>query len=306
MANITVDQVKEALQTPELKTAIIGLVEPDVLAAVKAKGISVRTKEEDMALLQNHEKNVIPGLVSAQISDKIKEVWDKVDNDVFEITGLKKEPTEKTYEFNKKVIKELKEKIEKAKKDGDPVLKDELEALKKSLKEKEGYVAPGEVEKLRSDFAKERLSITLNSALERKPIAIPAHITDEKQKQAYVANQRKMLSGDFMSRFTVKQTDGKTVYYEGDKLLTNSSDASPMTEEQIIEQYYSTYFVPEKKSGGGAGSGAGGAASDPTEASLKNKEQLMVYLQEVKKLTVGSPAYLKEYERIRKDQGIPE
>lgn len=307
MAEITVDQVKEALQKPEIKTAIIPVIEPDVITAIKAKGISVRTKDEDTALLQNHEKNVIPGLVEQQIKSEIAKIHTKYEEDIFEITGLRKEQDEKAYVFNKRILKDLKEKVAKAEKAGDQVLKDELLSLQAKLKGYEGFVSPDEVSKLKENFHKEKLTLSVSTALDKKPIAIPAHITDEKQKQTYAANQRKMLAGDFMGRFTVKQSsDGKTVYYEGDKLLTNTADASPMTEEQIIDAYYASYFVPVKGSAGGAGGSAGGGAADPTEASLKTKEQLMTYLQDVRKLMLGSAEYRKEYDRIKKDQGIPE
>jgi hypothetical protein len=113
-----------------------------------------------------------------------------------------------------------------------------------------------------------------------------------------------MLRSNFMGRFTAKQNgEGKTVYYEGEKLLTNTADASPMTEEQIIDFYYSGYFVPTKAAGG-AGSGAGAGTSDPNEANLKTKSDVMTYLQDVKKLIVGGVDYNKEYQRIITAYGI--
>lgn len=294
---VTIDQVKEALQTPEIKTEVLNLI--------KADGFVIRSKDEDATYIANHEKNVIPGLVSQQIGDKIKEVHDRYDQDIFDATGLKKDPNEKTYEFTKRVLKNLKEQAEKAGKDGDKVLRDQLNDLTTKLKGYDGYVAPDEVNKIKSEYEKKEITFRVTSSLDKKPIAAPAHITDEKGKQAYAATQRNLLRTDFMGRFTAKQNgDGKTVYYEGETLLTNTADASPMTEEQIIDKYYGSYFVPEKKPAGGAGSGASGGSGDPGEATLKTKADVMTYLQDVKKLIVGGRDYNKEFQRIMQEQGI--
>ncbi|MBL7738712.1 MAG: hypothetical protein JNK14_05795 [Chitinophagaceae bacterium] len=303
---LTIEQVKEALQKPELKTAVLAELETDVLTGIKAKGMIVRTKDEDTQFLANYETNIIPEKVKAVIGDKVREVHEMYDKDILEVTGLKKDPTEKTYEFNKRVLKTLAEKAAKAATGGDQVLKDQIADLTSKLKGYEGYVSPDEVGKLKEGYFKEKILSAVTGSLDKKPIAVPAHITDEKQKQAYVDVQRNMMKQDFISRFTAKQnSDGKTVYYEGETLLTNAADASPMNEQQIIEKYYSGYFVPEKKSAGGAGSGAGtGAGSDPGEANLKSKADIDKYLQEIKKLIPGGIDFNKERKRIMTEQGI--
>ena len=63
----------------------------------------LRTPEEENTFLENHKKSVIDTEISA--------VHKKYDDDIFEITGQRKETSEKTYDFNKKVLKSFKEKV---------------------------------------------------------------------------------------------------------------------------------------------------------------------------------------------------
>jgi hypothetical protein len=305
---LTVEQIQEAITAkPELKTAVIGSLKEDFLTSLKSEGVTVRKKEEEAEFLSNYEKNIIPGKVEAEIGAKIKAVHDQYDNDLFELTGERKQPTEKTYEFMKRKLTEMKEKAGKGGKD-DPVLADQIKELQSKLKQYEGYVAPDEVQKIKDSHFKENINFRLTAALEKKPIAVPAHITDEKQKQDYIAMQRNMIRADFMGRFTAKQnSEGQTVYYDGETLLTNEANASAMTEEQIIEKNYTGYFVPPAKPAGGAGSGASGSGkgADANEASLKTKAEVQEYLNK-KGLITGGQEFNKEYLRICKDYAITE
>jgi hypothetical protein len=300
---ITVEQITaEFTAQPELKTALIGLVESDVLTGLKSKGLVVRTKDEETEFINNYEKNVI--------GPKIKSVHDQYDNDLFELTGEKKLPTEKTYEFMKRKLTALK--AESKAGNNDPVLADEIKALSAKLKERENYVAPDEVEKIKGKYFADSVSLRLGSSLDKKAISVPAHITDEKAKQSFIETQRRFIKNDFVSRFTAKQNDsGEIVYYEGDKLLTDAKTAAPKTEQQLIDESYSGYFVPDKKPAAGAGSGSGGSGKEPdaNEATLKTKEDVLNYLTnkfEPEGIRQGNPKFNSEYGRIIKDYAITE
>lgn len=307
---ITIDQINAELQAqPELKTAIIGSLKNDFLEGIKAEGVSIRTKDEETEFLSNYEKNVIPTKVQAEIGQKIKEVHDKYDADLLELLGEKKLPTEKTYDFMKRKLTEMK--ASKAKGNDDPVLADQIKEMTEKLKQYENYVAPEEVEKIKGKYFSDHVSLRLANSLDKKPIAVPAHITDEKAKQQFIETQRRFIKQDFLSRFTAKQDDqGHIVYYDGDKLLTDAKSAAPLTEEKLIEQHYTGYFVPEKKVVTGAGSGKTDPKEvDTNEANLKTKDQVHAYLKtkfEPKGISIGNPEYTKEYSRIIKDYAIVE
>lgn len=88
------------------------------------KKFVVRTEEEETIFLTNHAKEV----EEKNIGPKIGEVHSRYDEDIFAVTGLKKNPTEKTYDFVKRVMGEFKTKAEKS-----SVLEKEIGDLKKQI-----------------------------------------------------------------------------------------------------------------------------------------------------------------------------
>jgi hypothetical protein len=99
----------------------------DALKYIETKGDSkfvVRTEEEDATFLTNHAKEV----EEKTIGPKISELHSRYDSDIFAVTGLKKETTEKTYDFVKRVMAEFKTKAEKS-----SVLETEIADLKKQI-----------------------------------------------------------------------------------------------------------------------------------------------------------------------------
>lgn len=289
---------------PELKSGLIGALREDVLAVLKTDGV-YRTKEEEQAFLSNYEKTVIPQKVDAEIGNKIRETYDRLDKDIEEVTGLKKGPHEKTYEFNKRVLAKLKTDAA-AGKGGDEVLRQQLEAAQKELEQRKDYVPKTELEKLQEQYFKKDLNARIQSALSKQNIAIPAHITDDAGKKAYLGTQARFIAGDFLSRYTAKQDqEGNLTYFIGDKLQTDPKTAKPLTEEQIIEANYGAYFVPAKSPGKGAGSGSGSGKddADPAESELKTKKDVLEYLEK-KGLVMGDKKRNEEYKRILTEQGI--
>ena len=255
--------------------------------------------------MDNYEKTIIPQKVDAEIGNKIREPYDRLDNDIEEVTGLKKGPHEKTYEFNKRVLAKLKTDAA-AGKGGDEVLRQQLEAAQKELEQRKDYVPKSELEKLQEQYFKKDLNARIQSALGKQNIAIPAHITDDAGKKAYLETQSRFIAGDFLSRFTAKtDAEGNVTYFEGDRLLTDPKTAKPLTEQQIIEANFGAYFVPAKAPAKGAGSGKGGGAADtdPAEADLKTKADVNDYLDK-KGLVLGDRKRNEKYKRILNEQGI--
>jgi hypothetical protein len=305
---LTIEQLTAELTAqPELKKTILSSLKNDFTESLKAEGVILRSKDEETEFLKNYETNVIPTKVQAEIGAKIKAVHDQYDNDLLELLGEKKAPNEKTYDFMKRKLSEL-----KAKKSGgndDPVLADQIKELTAKLKERESYVAPDEVEKLKGKYFSEHVALRLTNSLDKKPIAVPAHITDENAKQQYIDQQRGFIRSAFMSKFTAKQDDkGNIVYYDGDKLLTDPKTAAPLTEEQLVDQHFAFYFVPAKapaKGAGSGGAGGGGKEPDVNEANLKTKAEVIAHLK-AKGMTPGGADFNKEYSRIIKDYAITE
>jgi hypothetical protein len=295
----------EIAKNPTLKTGLVGALREDVLAVLKQDGGIYRTKEEEEAFLSNYETNIIPDKVNAQIGEKIKQVYTQLDQDIEAVTGLKKGPHEKTYDFNKRVLAKLK--ADAAAGGGDAVLKQQLEDAQRALEERKDYVPKTELEKLQAKYFTETVTGRISSALDKHPIAIPAHIVDDNAKQQYAETQRRLITSDFLSRFKPKEANGQVVYYgEGDKLLTQANTAKPMTEADLLTAHYGSYFAPVKKAKTGAGSGGNGGDGDDidaNEADLKTKEDVTKHLQG-KGLVIGGAQFNKEYARILKEYGI--
>lgn len=307
---LTIDVVNQELAAqPELKKALLGSLKSDFTESLKAEGVILRTKDEETQFLSNYEANIIPTKVQAEIGAKIKAVHDQYDNDLLELLGEKKLPNEKTYDFMKRKLTEMK--AAKARGNDDPVLADQIKDLQAKLNERKDYIAPDEVEKLKTQYFDEQRKFKLMTSLDKKPIAVPAHITDEKAKQQYIEQQRGFIMSAFLGKFTAKHDDkGNIVYYDGDKLLSDTKTAAPLTEEQLIDQHFAFYFVPAKAPAKGAGSGSKeGAEGDANEATLKTKDEVITFLTNKlapKGIKQGNAEFTKEYQRIIKDYGITE
>jgi len=109
------EELAKDLETPEYQTLV-----KETLAK---KEFTVRTKVEETTFQDNFKKDVI----EKEIPLKIKEVHDRYDKDVEEVSGLKRETNEKSYDFVKRALK--------ANTGDSAALKTEIADLKKQIKE---------------------------------------------------------------------------------------------------------------------------------------------------------------------------
>lgn len=311
MGQLTVEAIQQEIaKDPELKKGLISSFKSDFTESLKSEGVILRSPDEEKEFLSNYEKNIIPAKVESEIGQKVRAVHDQYDNDLFELTGERKQPHEKTYDFLKRKMADLK----KQKKDGndDPVLADKIKTLENQIKEREGWVSPAEVAKIKDKHFKDNVNLRLGVNMDKRPLSIPDHITEERAKQEYVSKKREMLSLHFLNQFTPKEdNEGNVVYYLEDQIQIDTHTGKPLNEGQLLDKFYGADFVPEKKATHGAGSGKNGTQSkvDVHEASLKNKAQVIEHLNEKfadKGIKMGNTEYNKEYQRIIKDYAITE
>lgn len=117
---------------------------PAYLEKAESSEFEVYTKEEFDKLKQNILTNAVEPEVNKKIGDRISELHTQYDNDIFEITGLRKKPEQKTYEFNKELLSGFKKDkeeysalqikysdLEKSKGKGSENLASELEQVRK-------------------------------------------------------------------------------------------------------------------------------------------------------------------------------
>lgn len=301
------DVLKETTSNPALKDELFSSFKDDFLAGLKAEGVIIRSPEEETKFIQNYEKSVIPGKVK-EFEKKLGELHTKFEEDIYESSGIEKNVNEKSFEYLKRAITALKGKQKNG--NDDPVLADKLKDLEKKLAERQDWVPKEKLTEVEQRYFGENVNNRIASVLDKRPIAIPAHITDDKAKQQYAQAQRDMLRQSFLNKFTAKKDeDGNIVYYEGDKIQLNPQGA-PSTEDELISKHYTAHFVPETKPKTGAGSGKGGERTkDVNEASLKTKAEVLDYLKkkfEPQGIKKGSKQFNDEYTRIITDYGITE
>jgi hypothetical protein len=123
--------ISEFTANPTLKTELFSSLNDDFKSFLKEQGISLRTKDEETEFLSNYEKTVIPDKVNAEIGQKVKAVHDQYDEDLFKLTGKRKAGNQKTYDFLKEQIEEIKKAQKKG--DHDPVMDDKLKELQSEL-----------------------------------------------------------------------------------------------------------------------------------------------------------------------------
>lgn len=121
---VTFEDIQEALKDESMKGKLVTALTPDVQKALESTGMIIRSKEQDEAYVNAK----VEPLVEVKIKDQIKSVHEKYDQDLLELTGDRKKPEEKTYDFLKRKIAEI-----KASKGGDDVDKDKLKSLQDSL-----------------------------------------------------------------------------------------------------------------------------------------------------------------------------
>ena len=288
------EAVKTILGANFTEAQIIDMVTPDVQTKLGATHV-IRTKADDESYLASHVKQG----VDAEIGGKIGELHQKYEDDIFEITGIRKKTTEKAYEFNKRLLKELKTKSDAS--GGDQALKDQIATLTETLTNKETEHATALTSVQQKAFAKQ-LSIVVKSEFDTKIIAVPAHISSDEDKQKYISTQKRILEQDFLSKYTPKEdNEGNIVYYIGDKLQSSTVNGKPLTASELIAAEYSTSFsAMEGKKQGGAGSGKDGIPAD----GFSTKEQVYAHLETVKGLTPLTKEFTDQARKLIKEHGI--
>lgn len=150
----------------------------EALKYLEEKGDSsfiIRTEDEEATFLQNHAKKVEDEIIPGKISDLHK----RYDDDILSVTGLKKNPTEKTYDFTKRILSDYKTRAEKVSdyekeintlkqqiKDGtaDKTVLADLERVKQEYADLQNEKTE-EVTKLKSEYEKFRIKAEITSAL---------------------------------------------------------------------------------------------------------------------------------------------
>jgi|WetSurMetagenome_2_1015567.scaffolds.fasta_scaffold00103_43 hypothetical protein len=215
----------------------------------------VRTEAEDKTFLENYGKKIEEEVIPSKIS----ELHTRYDDDIFAVTGLKKNPTEKTYDFTKRVLSEFKTKAEKSsvlekeigelKKQladgtGDKKTLADLEAMQRAYKELEDTKTK-EVTELRTQFEKYKDESEIVAAT--SGMAFKKNIPE-----AAIKSLMKQIISDLTS--IASRQDGKLVFLKDGVPMRNPHNAlNPYTADELLKERLKDVIDIGRKAEGGPG-----------------------------------------------------
>jgi len=258
----------------------------------QALNLVARTPDEDKTYMEQQLQLRIDQEVQNNFNKKFKEQLDMIDAKVKEVTGIERKPTqgntqnEKTTDYINRAFKEW------TSQNGTADSKMVLQLQQQLAKVQEDHQR--EITSLQQQTFDAGVNASVETEIRSRKIAIPAHITKEEDKQAYIAQTQDMMRTQFSQKFKPKKTEQGIVFFEGETPKTNTQDGKPLNPGQLIDQTFTPWFVPKGKElqGGGVPAEDGGDGS-----GFKKKEDVHAYLAK-KGVDVHSPEYLKEFKEL--------
>ena len=193
------------------------------------------SKEEYDKMLDNYYQTQVITEVNKQIAEKTKEIHSQYDKDLKELFGEEKNSDEKTYNFMKRKVNELKEKL-----DGTHDESEELKKLKADASKKISE-RDAEIEKLKTSITKEKYRGQLTQAMAGLEFndAIPENL-----RQMAINNNINELVAN------AREENGNVVW------KINGVDAhddayNPLSAEEVINKVFADIKKPEQSGGGG-------------------------------------------------------
>jgi len=272
----------------------MGLSKDEVLqkleAAPEAKFV-IRTEDEDKSFIENFRASEVEKL----LGERISELHSRYDADILEVTGLKKDPKEKTYEFNKRLLRDFnskiatyEDKIKELAKGSNPKNDDkikELEGLIEQIKQEKD----SEIQKAKHETVTYKTRTEFDKALSKLPLdpSIP-----ERAKQALVETT---VTG--LMSVSEWREEGLVFKDEKGEVLRNKQTYKPLTAEELLTEHLNDILKKERKLQGADIPGGGKPSDVPgtLPAHVTTKVQLSEYLKNTLKLKPSSKEYLELY-----------
>lgn len=287
------DEVKAVIGDKFNEDQLAEMLIPEVTNRLGSTHV-IRTKEDDESYVSSKAKE----LKDAEIGNYTKTIYQGLEDQIKEITGLTKGSNEKATDFNKRVLAELKVKADQAT-GGDEALRQQISTLTASMEtlktEKET-----EVSSLKDRYFKKQVDGLLSSTLSGVNIALPATLKTDAEKQSFANSQRDLIQTKLSTNYTIKEdNDGNVVFYKGDQLQMSTSNGKPLTASDIITRDFASYIDASSKQPGGAGSSGGGNSG----GNFATKKDVYDHLK-ANGYEEGSNRLTQAAIKIIKEQGI--
>lgn len=266
----------------------MGLSKEEVLQKVEtapdAKFV-IRTEEEERTFLDNYRESE----VKKEVDPRVSEIYSRLDADILEVTGVRRSPQEKTYEYAKRVlgdanskIKAFEQKITELSSTGNPKHDEkikELESVIERIKEEKHK----EIESL----TREKISFRTKSEIDKALAALQQDPSvPDAARQALVDSRVSSLMGQ-------AEWDGdKLVFKRDGEVRRNKQSFEVLSAADILKEELSSILKVERRLPGAPitpdASKQQGVAVLP--AHVTTKVQLTEYL-----LSQGLKRNSKEY-----------
>lgn len=283
-----------------------------------------------VTLSQNDENSVI--------AKKTGEIYGALDNDVLEVSGIAKNGTEKTYEYTKRVIKEIKAKADDAAK-----LQGQIDSLTKEKARLEKAIADGSADaetakalkQAKADLASittqyNELNTKYNNAVADHEKEIFGIKVDNALQSAAAGLKFKAGLPESVTRVILSQAaekvkamrpeaiddgkGGKVIVFKGEDgaILRNpNNQLNPYTAAELLTKELEAMDVLDKgrkQQGGGTGNSGGsgdGKAIDVTGAKTRTEAYDMIAASLMSQgMTVGSAQFDAAMSQAWKDNNI--
>jgi hypothetical protein len=260
--------------------------------------------------------DVAKKLTSDEIVEKrVGKAWNEVDSTLREITGTDKKENEKTTEYIKRVIPEIREKLKSETQIEINELREQLKGagteetkkLREKIKELEDHKAsiPKIIEERENEWKSKYTELEKNHTEFQKKAALVQHMpTTFRQdipERLLKIEQDRVMAEALTEYDQIEVKDGKTY-------LVNSTTYTRAVASDYLREKLKDVIADPGAAGGGASSG--GARSDvfaiPDE--YKTTGEKLNYISEYIKNTLGisvlSSEYPKKYNELREQAGL--
>jgi len=260
---MTIEEIQTEVGTnPQLLNDIITkFQEPiteQVIPVLTSKGYVVNSKSDYdnhiSKLKEQHEEEVI--------KPKIRKIYDRLDAEIFEKTGVAKlSQDEKTYEYNKRAIDVVMQKSQ------DPLIKGQLDALTKQIEvvkaEKEQALT-----EIKSRYFEKNKMTDIDKGLDKINIALPSSLKTENEINEFIAKSKSLIRMDMRSVEASEDNEGNIIYIQNGKPIVSETDGKPLTAFELMVQRNAVLVAKEENRNNG---GAGGRQQKTDDKTVTHK-----------------------------------
>jgi hypothetical protein len=194
----------------------------------------LRTSNEDKTFLENYKTSVI----EAEFDPQTSKIYKGIDDDIFSVIGERKKPTEKTYDFLKSKLSELKTRAEKV-----AELESEITILKQSkpddAKLQEIRDLQNQIKKIKTQHDEELTAFSQRTQKSLIKSDIERGLMDLKIKTGIPETVKQVYVNQIIDELanSAEMRDGQLVFLDADKkALRNPATMAPYTAKELLTE----------------------------------------------------------------------